>query len=56
MDRASEFVGRALYVFESAFMDGFRPAEGSCRLDASNPANKSYMAAMFRHMQVRCVH
>lgn len=52
MDRASEFVGRSLYVLESACMEAFRPVDGACRLDASADVNKAYLAAMFRHMQV----
>lgn len=52
MDHASDFVGRSLYVLESAAMEAFRPVEGTCRLDASLEVNKTYMAAMFRHMQV----
>lgn len=52
MDRASEFVGRSLYVFESAFVESFRPAEGTCRMDANLDVNKPYLAALFRHMQV----
>lgn len=52
MDRASEFVGRCLYVLESACMDGFRPINGASRLDASLEVNRTYLAAMFRHMQV----
>lgn len=53
MDRASEFVGRSLYVLESAAMESFRPVDGACRLDATLEVNKTYFAAMFRHMQVR---
>lgn len=53
MDRASEFVGRSLYVLESAAMEPFRPVDGACRLDATLEVNKTYFAAMFRHMQVR---
>lgn len=53
MDRASEFVGRSLYVLESAAMEAFRPVDGACRLDATLEVNKTYFAAMFRHMQVR---
>ncbi|CAN0552253.1 unnamed protein product, partial [Ectocarpus sp. 8 AP-2014] len=52
MDRASEFVGRSLYVLESATMEAFRPMDGACRLDATLEVNKTYFAAMFRHMQV----
>lgn len=52
MDRASEFVARSLYVFESAFMEAFRPVEGACRMDSQLDVNKAYLAAMFRHMQV----
>lgn len=52
MDRASEFVGRSLYVLESSSMEAFRPLEGACRLDATLEVNKTYLAAMFRHMQV----
>ncbi|CAN0515605.1 unnamed protein product, partial [Scytosiphon promiscuus] len=52
MDRASEFVGRCLYVLESAATESFRPVEGACRLDATLDVNKTYFAAMFRHMQV----
>ncbi|CAM9122097.1 unnamed protein product [Choristocarpus tenellus] len=52
MDRASEFVGRSLFALESAFAEHFRPNEGACRLDASIPANKPYLAALFRHMQM----
>lgn len=53
MDRASEFVGRSLYVLESAAMESFRPVDGACRLDATVEVNKTYFAAMFRHMQVQ---
>ncbi|CAN0024818.1 unnamed protein product, partial [Ectocarpus fasciculatus] len=52
MDRASEFVGRSLYVLESAAMEAFRPVDGACRLDATLEVNKTYFAAMFRHMQM----
>lgn len=52
MDRASEFVGRSLYVLETAFSETFRPVEGASRVDASEEVNKTYLAAMFRHMQV----
>lgn len=52
MDRASEFVGRSLYVLESATMEAFRPVDGACRLDATLEINKIYFAALFRHMQV----
>ncbi|CAN0535230.1 unnamed protein product, partial [Ectocarpus sp. 12 AP-2014] len=52
MDRASEFVGRSLYVLESATMEAFRPVDGACRLDATLEVNKTYFAAMFRHMQM----
>lgn len=52
MDRASEFVGRSLYVLESAAIESFRPVDGACRLDATVEVNKTYFAAMFRHMQV----
>ncbi|CAM9753416.1 unnamed protein product [Scytosiphon promiscuus] len=52
MDRASEFVGRCLYVLESAATESFRPMEGACRLDATLDVNKTYFAAMFRHMQM----
>lgn len=52
MDRASEFVGRSLYVLESSSMEAFRPLEGACRLDATLEVNKTYLAALFRHMQV----
>lgn len=52
MDRASEFVGRSLYVLESAFIEAFKPLDGACRLDAAVKVNKVYLAAMFRHMQV----
>lgn len=33
-------------------MDGFRPVDGASRLDASLEVNRTYLAAMFRHMQV----
>eukprot|EP00903_Cladosiphon_okamuranus_P006771 g6603.t1 len=52
MDRASEFVGRSLYVLESATTESFRPVDGACRLDATVDVNKTYFAAMFRHMQM----
>ncbi|CAM9810599.1 unnamed protein product, partial [Hapterophycus canaliculatus] len=52
MDRASEFVGRCLYVLESAATESFRPVDGACRLDATLDVNKTYFAAMFRHMQM----
>ncbi|CAM9226574.1 unnamed protein product [Pylaiella littoralis] len=52
MDRASEFVGRSLYVLESAATEAFRPVDGACRLDVTLEINKTYFAAMFRHMQM----
>lgn len=52
MDRSAEFIGRSLYVLESAFSEAFRPVEGASRVDTSLEVNKTYLAAMFRHMQV----
>jgi hypothetical protein len=55
MDRAVDFVRRALYCYEISFIEQFKPASGCCRIDPNLPQNTPFFATLFRHMQMSCM-
>ena len=52
MDRAVDFVRRALYCLETAFCEGFTPTSSEVKLDPMQPVNAPLYGALFRHMQM----
>lgn len=47
---ASEFLERALYVYEKAFHPSFILTQARCRLEYRRPENRSFFIAIFKHM------
>lgn len=47
---ASEFVERALLVFEKGFHVKFNPATANCRLSYKRPENRTFFITIFKHI------
>ncbi|KAA8493964.1 Transcription factor 25 [Porphyridium purpureum] len=52
LDRAAEFVERALYVLEGCWPISFKPFQGSCRLRYEVQENRALFVALFRNHQL----
>jgi len=52
MDYAADFLQKCLFYFECAYLESFRPAESSCRMNFCAKENRIFFSALFRHMQM----
>eukprot|EP01083_Nonionella_stella_P069317 184725_1 len=48
---SASFVERSVYRFETAFHSKFSATNGTCRIDYSDPANRSFFLALYRQSQ-----